>query len=63
MPEIADPAGVWPHIEARFVGVTPLAGQPVVEIGYEVAWDEGHTLGARFRDGQALELSGSVLAP
>jgi hypothetical protein len=35
----------------------------VVEIGYEVAWDEGHTLGARFRDGQALELSGSVLAP
>ncbi len=63
MPEIADPAGVWPHIEARFVSVTPLAGQPVVEIGYEVAWDEGHTLGARFRDGQALELSGSVLAP
>jgi len=63
VPEIADSAGVWPHVEARFVSVTPLSGQPVVEIGYEVAWDEEHTLGARFRDGQLLELSGSVLAP
>ena len=63
VPKINDPAGVWPHVEARFVSVTPLSGEPVVEIGYEVAWDEEHTLGARLRDGQLLELSGSVLAP
>jgi len=63
VPGIADPAGVWPHVQPRFVSVTPLDGQPVVEIGYDVAWDEEHTLGARLRDGQLLELSGSVLAP
>lgn len=56
-------ADVSSHANVVFVSVTPLDGQPVVEIGYEVAWDEEHTLGARIRDGQLLELSGSVLAP
>lgn len=60
---ISGPADVWSHANIVFVSVTPLSGQPVVEIGYEVAWDEEHTLGARLRDGQLLELSGSVLAP
>jgi hypothetical protein len=46
-----------------FVQVTPLSGVLTVEIGYRVGWDEEHTLGARFRSGQLLELCGSVLVP
>ena len=34
-----------------------------IEIGYRVSWDEDHVLGARLRDGQLLELNGSVLEP
>jgi hypothetical protein len=60
---IDTPAGVWSHTDAEFVQVTPLGGELTVEIGYRVAWDEEHTLGARFREGQFLELCGSVLAP
>jgi hypothetical protein len=37
-----------------FVQVTPLGGVLTVEIGYRVAWDEEHTLGARFRGGPAV---------
>jgi hypothetical protein len=43
--------------------VAPLDGILTIEIGYQVAWDEEHTLGARIRDGALLELCGSVLAP
>jgi hypothetical protein len=60
---IASPADVWPHVRAVFVQITPFDGALTVEIGYESAWDEEHTLGARMRDGRLLELCGSVLAP
>jgi hypothetical protein len=63
LPRIDAPADVWPHTNAEFVQITPLDGVLTVEIGYRVAWDEEHTLGARFRDGRFLELCGSVLAP
>ena len=63
IPRIAAPAGVWQHVNAVFVQVTPLDGVLTVEIGYSSAWDEEHTLGARFRAGQLLELNGSVLNP
>jgi uncharacterized protein DUF6985 len=63
MPPIDVPSSVWPHTTLEFVQVSPLGGVLTVEIGYRVAWDEEHTLGARFRDGRLLELSGSVLAP
>jgi len=63
LPAIDGPAAVWPHTTPEFVHVTPLSGQLTVEIGYRVAWDEEHTLGARLRDGQLVELCGSVLAP
>ena len=63
LPAIDGPEGVWPHTAVEFVQVTPLSGQLTVEIGYRVAWDEEHTLGARLRDGQLIELCGSVLAP
>lgn len=51
------------HTILVFVQVTPISGVLAVEIGYQVTWDEEHTLGARFRGGQLLELCGSVLAP
>jgi len=63
LPTIDGPDGVWRHTAVEFVQVTPLSGQLTVEIGYRVAWDEEHTLGARLRDGQLIELCGSVLAP
>jgi len=63
LPPINAPASVWFHTTLAFVQVAPLSGILTVEIGYRVAWDEEHTLGARFRDGQMLELCGSVLEP
>lgn len=60
---LATPSAVWPHAEVDFVQVTPLDGELTVEIGYRVAWDEEHTLGARFRRGRMVELCGSVLRP
>jgi hypothetical protein len=63
LPPIDAPSSVWFHTTLAFVQVTPLSGVLTVEIGYRVAWDEEHTLAARFRGGQLLELCGSVLAP
>jgi hypothetical protein len=63
LPRIHAPSDVWPHTAVEFVQVTPLDGELTVEIGYRVAWDEEHALGARFREGRFLELCGSVLAP
>ena len=62
-PRIDTPSSVWPHTTVEFVQVTPLGGSLTVEIGYRVAWDEEHTLGARLQGGRLLELCGSVLAP
>ena len=62
-PAITGPSGVWPHTTTEFVQVSPLSRQLTIEIGYRVAWDAEHTLGARLRDGQLVELCGSVLAP
>lgn len=63
LPEIKVPGDVWPHVSIEFVAVTPLNGKFMLEFGYRVTWDEDHTLGARFHDGQFLELCGSVLCP
>lgn len=63
LPDIHEPADVWPHVSLEFVAVTLLKGKTNVELGYRVAWDEEHTLGALFQDGQFIELCGSVLQP
>jgi hypothetical protein len=63
LPRITQPEEVWPHTSVEFVAVVPLDGTLSVEIGYRVAWDEEHTLGARLRNGQLIELNGSVLPP
>jgi hypothetical protein len=54
---------VWAYATPKYVNVAPLGGPMTVEIGYRVTWDEEHTLGARLRDGEPVELCGSVLAP
>jgi hypothetical protein len=63
LPSIKAPSEVWPHVSLVFVSVTPLEGVLTSEFGYTTAWDEEHTLGARFEDGKFLELCGSVLPP
>lgn len=62
-PRINAPGQVWPHVSLVFVAVTPLGGVLTTELGYTSAWDEEHTLGARFQSGTFVELCGSVLAP
>jgi hypothetical protein len=63
LPEIHKPGDVWPHVSLEFVAVTLLKGKTNVELGYRVAWDEEHTLGALFQNDQFIELCGSVLHP
>lgn len=63
LPTIEQADDVWPHVSVTHVAVMPLDGVLTTEIGYRTAWDEEHTLGARLRDGQLVELNGSVLAP
>lgn len=61
LPEIEKPSQVWPQVTLAFVSVSPLDGELTAELGYDTAWDEEHTLGARFQDGQFIELCGSVV--
>ena len=60
---IAAPSDVRSHVSLVFVSVTPLSGLLTTELGYTTAWDDEHTLGARFQSGQFIELCGSVLTP
>ncbi len=63
LPRIGAPSEVWPHAVLVFVSVAPIDRALVVEFGFTTAWDEEHTLGARFQGGKLLELNGSVLPP
>ncbi|QNM97977.1 DUF6985 domain-containing protein [Chitinimonas koreensis] len=61
MPALTSPAMVWPHVSLAFLSIGPISGQLTVELGYATAWDEEHTLGARFRQGALVELCGSAV--
>ena len=63
LPRIVTPGDVWSHVSLLFVSVTPLGGVLTTELGYTTAWDDEHTLGARFQSGRFIELCGSVLRP
>jgi hypothetical protein len=63
LPRITLPAGVWPHVCLAYICVTPLSGSLTTELGYTTAWDDEHTLGARFQGSTFVELCGSVLPP
>ncbi len=62
-PSIGTPGEVWPHATLVFAAVTPLDGELTFEVGFSTAWDIEHTLGARFRADEFIELCGSVVAP
>jgi hypothetical protein len=49
--------------EVEAVLVVELDGALATEVCYRVPWDEEHTLGARFRGPQWVELCGSTLVP
>jgi len=52
-----------PTPEPAYAAVVRVDGALAIEVGYRPAWEEEHTLGARLRSGQLLELNGSVLEP
>jgi hypothetical protein len=56
-------AELWADVMSAYVAVLRIDGAMTVEWGMNVAWDEEHTLAARMRDGELVELNGSVLAP
>ena len=61
-PTIADPEAVWPQVTPAHVLIEPfgVGETPTVEIAFRVGWDVEHTVAARFRDWQFIELNGSV---
>jgi len=61
VPKLSSPSHVWPHVSLVFVSVEPLTGTLTTELGYVAAWDEEHTLGARFQGGKLIELCGSTV--
>ncbi len=46
-----------------FVAVITLDGVPTIEFGFEVPWDDDHTIGVCIRDDVVVETNGSVLEP
>lgn len=60
-PKLSSPSHIWPHVSLVFVSVEPLSGMLTTELGYTTAWDEEHTLGARFQAGKLIELCGSTV--
>ncbi len=63
VPKLGEASQVWPQVQLVHVLVDTVDKAMTVELGYTAAWDEEHTLGARFRDGALLELNGSVVLP
>lgn len=62
-PELREHRGVpftWDEVTTVYVFADE---HGAIEWGLAVAWDEEHTLGARFEGGELVELNGSVLAP
>lgn len=45
-----------------YAAVIAIDGTPVIELGYDVPWDDDHTLGVVLRN-ESVELNGSVLEP
>jgi hypothetical protein len=61
-PYILDEQSVWGFVSPAHVRVEPLGNLITVEIAFSVAWDEEHTVGARFQGWTFVELNGSVIS-
>lgn len=46
-----------------FIAVIDLEGVPTIEFGFQVSWDDDHTIGVCMRDDVVVELNGSILEP
>jgi hypothetical protein len=60
LPRLVHAEEVWEHVSTVRVLVERMSGRETVEVAYRVAWDEEHTLGARFQEWRLTELNGSV---
>lgn len=49
--------------QPSFVAVIALGGLSTIEFGFEVPWDDEHTIGVCLRDDIVVEHNGSVLEP
>jgi hypothetical protein len=63
VPKVNDGVEALALAEVDAVVVIELDGALATEVCYRVPWDEEHTLGARFRGPQWVELCGSTLVP
>jgi hypothetical protein len=62
-PRVQNGAAALSLAEVEAVLVVELDGALATEVCYRVPWDEEHTLGARFRGPDWVELCGSTLVP
>jgi hypothetical protein len=58
---IERPDQVWAHVSLKSAAIIRMSGGVTTELAYAVAWDEDHTLGARFQSGSLVELCGSIV--
>ncbi len=60
LPANRTPSETWEYVEVESASVTPLGRKLCAEVALRCAWDEEHTLGARFISGAFAELNGSI---
>ncbi|HRF05230.1 hypothetical protein [Accumulibacter sp.] len=60
-PKLVDAADVWGAVSLVSVSLAFLDGKVNTELAYTTLWDEEHTVGACFEDGEFVELCGSVV--
>ena len=63
LPDIAAASGVWRHVTLSSVEVRPYDSSDEIQVAIRAAWDEEHTLGALIRNGDFVDLNGSILEP
>ena len=61
LPVVALPSDVWPLEKLLSASVAPIDRRLMAEVALATAWDDEHTLGARFDASSFLELKGSIL--
>ncbi|WP_393940490.1 DUF6985 domain-containing protein [Piscinibacter sakaiensis] len=63
LPQLRNGSEALRIAEVEAIVVVELDGALATEVCYRVPWDEEHTLGARFRGTNWVELCGSTLVP
>ena len=61
LPVVARPADVWPFVKLLSASIAPIDRTLMAEVALAAAWDEEHTLGARFDASGFVALNGSIL--